>query len=43
MAEYIGIKDLKPTLRIIKFEDGDIKKFALDKDVFTKEDIENFV
>lgn len=39
LAEYIGIKDSKPTLRIIKFEDGDIKKFALDKEVYTKEDI----
>lgn len=37
LAEYIGVKETKPTIRIIKFEEGDIKKFALDAELYTAE------
>lgn len=43
LAEYIGVKEKKQTIRIIKFEDGDIKKFTLEQDTYTVEDITKFI
>lgn len=43
LAEYIGVKEKKQTIRIIKFEDGDIKKYTFEADHYTSESISKFI